>query len=73
MYFGKLREVFVHNMPKNKNLLHFMHRCHGFKEMSKIPARTKVLQGRLAKTQKRKKTPDPLQILAKASLAEHGT
>ena len=73
MNFGKLREVFVHNMPRKKNLLHFLHRCHGLREMSKIPARTKVLQGRLAKTQKRKKTPDPLQILAKASLAEHGT
>ena len=73
MNFGKLREVFVHNMPKKKNLFHFLHRCHGLREMSKISARTKVLQGRLAKTQKRKKTPDPLQILAKASLAEHGT
>ena len=73
MNFGKLREVFVHNMPKKKNLLHFLHRCHGLREMSKIPARTKVLQGRLAKAQKRRKTPDPLQILAKASLTEHGT
>ena len=60
-------------MPRKRNLLHFLHRCHGFKEMSKITTRTKVLQGRLAKTQKRKKTPDPLQILAKASLAKDGT
>ena len=73
MNFSKPREVFVHNMPRKKNLLHFFHRCHGFKEMSKIPARTKVLQGRLAKAQKRRKTPDPLQTLAKASLTKHGT
>ena len=73
MNFANLREGFVHNMPKKKNLLHFLHRCHGLREMSKIPARTKVLQGRLAKAQKRRKTPDPLQNLAKASLNEHGT
>ena len=73
MNFGKLREVFVHNMPRKKNLFHFLHRCHGLREMSKIPARTKVLQGRLAKAQKRRKTPDPLQISAKASFIEHGT
>ena len=60
-------------MPRKKNLFHVLHRCHGLREMSKIPARTKVLQGRLAKAQKRRKTPDPLQTLAKASLTEHGT
>ena len=73
MNFSKLTEVFVHNIPRKKNLFHFLHRCHGLREMSKIPARTKVLQGRLAKAQKRRKTPDPLQTLAKASLNEHGT
>ena len=71
MNFGKLREVFVQNMPKKKNLLHFLHRCHGFREMSKIPI--DGIQGRLAKAQKRRKRPDPLQILAEASLTEHGT
>jgi len=37
MKFGKLREVFVQNMPRNKNLFHSLHRYHGFEEMSKIP------------------------------------
>jgi len=32
----KLREIFVHNRPKKKKLLHFLHRCHGFREMLKI-------------------------------------
>ena len=36
MNFGKLREVFVRNMPRKKNLFHFLHRYHGFEEMSKI-------------------------------------
>ena len=37
MNFGKLREVFVHNIPRNKNLFQFLHRYHGFVAMSKIP------------------------------------
>jgi len=37
MNFEKLREVFSKNMPRKKNLLHFLHRCHGFREMSRIP------------------------------------
>ena len=57
-------------MPKKKNLLHFFHRCHGFREMSKIQSPD---PRRLAKALKRRKRPDPLQILAKASLTEHGT
>ena len=36
MNFGKLREGFVQNMPRKKNLLHFFHRCHGLREMSRI-------------------------------------
>ena len=70
MNLGNLREVFVHNMPKKKNLLHFLHRCHGFREMSKLQSPD---PRRLAKALKRRKRPDPLQILAKASLTEHGT
>ena len=31
-----MREVFVQNMPNNKNLLHFLYRCHGLREMSRI-------------------------------------
>ena len=26
--FSKVKEVFVHHIPNNKNLLHFMHRCY---------------------------------------------
>jgi len=37
MNFGKLREVFVHNMPRKKNLLHVLHRYNFFGEMSRIP------------------------------------
>jgi len=37
MNFAKLREVFAHSIPRKKNLLHFLHRCHGFREMSRIP------------------------------------
>ena len=72
MNFAKLGEVFIRNIPWKKNLLHFLHKCHGFREMSKISARMKVLQGWLAKAQKRRKTPDPLHILAEASLKEYG-
>ena len=70
MNFRKLREVFVQNMPRKKNLLHFLHRCHGFREMSKLQS---LDPRRLAKALKRRKRPDTLQILAKASLTEHGT
>jgi len=37
MNFANLREVFVQNMPRKRNLLHFFHRCHGLREMSRIP------------------------------------
>ena len=70
MNFGKLREIFVNNVPKKKNLLHFLHRCHGFREMSKLQSQD---PRRLAKAQKRRKRPDPLHILAEASLKDHGT
>ena len=70
MHFGKLREVFVHNMPKKKNLLHFLHKCHGFRQMSKLQSPD---PRRLAKALKRRKRPDPLHILAEASLKENGT
>ena len=70
MNFGKLREVFVQNMPRKKNLLQILHRCHGFREMEKIQS---LDPRRLAKALKRRKRPDPLKILAKASLTKHGT
>jgi len=34
--FTNMREVFVHHRPRNKNLLHFMHRCYDLKEMPKL-------------------------------------
>ena len=37
MNFGKLREVFVQNIPNKKKLLHVFHRCHCVREMSRIP------------------------------------
>jgi len=36
MNLGKLREFFVQNRPRKENIFHFLHRCHGFREMSKI-------------------------------------
>jgi len=36
MNLEKLREVFVHNRPRKKKIIHFLHRFHGFEEMSKI-------------------------------------
>jgi len=36
MNFENVRAVFFHNRPRKKNLLHFLHRCHGFREISKI-------------------------------------
>jgi len=36
MNLEKVSEVFVQNRPRKKHLLHFLHRCHGFREMSKI-------------------------------------
>jgi len=31
-----MRDFFVHNRPSKKNLLEFLHKFHGFREMSKI-------------------------------------
>ena len=31
-----VREVFVHNRAKKKKILHFLHRYHGLRSMSKI-------------------------------------
>jgi len=36
MNLGKMREIFVQNRPRKKMLLHFLHKFHGFREMSKI-------------------------------------
>jgi len=36
MNLEKVKEAFVENIPRKKNLLHILHKCHGFREMSKI-------------------------------------
>ena len=46
---------------------------HYWARMHVCKAEMKVLQRKLAKAQKRRKRPDPLHILAEASLKEHGT
>ena len=55
---------------KDKDLLRNM-KNHYWARMHVCKARMKVLQGRLAKALKRRKRPDPLHILAEASLKEH--
>lgn len=57
---------------QDKKLLRNM-KNHYWARMHVYKAKMKVLQRRLAKTQKRRKNPDPLHILAEASLKEHGT
>ena len=49
------------------------HVNHYWARMHVCKARMKVLKGRLSKALKRRKRPDPLQILAEASLKEYGT
>ena len=57
---------------RDKDFLRNM-KNHYWARMHVCKAKMKVLQRRLAKAQKRRKRPDPLQILAEASLKEHGT
>jgi len=57
---------------RDKDMLRHM-KNHYWARMHVCKARMKVLKGRLAKALKRRKRPDPLQILAEASLKEHGT
>ena len=56
---------------KDKDMLHHM-KNHYWARMHVCKAKMKVLKGRLAKALKRRKRPDPLHILAEASLKEHG-
>ena len=55
---------------QDKDLLRNM-KNHYWARMHICKARMKVLQRRLAKALKRRKRPDPLHILAEASLKEH--
>ena len=56
---------------QDKKLLRNM-KNHYWARMHVCKAKMKVLQRRLAKALKRRKRPDPLRILAEASLKEHG-
>ena len=57
---------------RDKDMLRHM-KNHYWARMHVCKAKMKVLKGRLSKALKRRKRPDPLQILAEASLKEHGT
>lgn len=57
---------------RDKDMLRHM-KNHYWARMHVCKAKIKVLKGRLSKTLNQRKRPDPLQILAKASLKEHGT
>ena len=57
---------------QDKELLRNM-KNHYWARMHVYKAKMKVLQRRLVKAQKRRKRPDPLHILAEASLKEQGT
>jgi len=57
---------------RDKDMLRHM-KNHYWARMHVCKARMKVLRGRLAKALKRRKRLNPFQILAKASLKEHGT
>ena len=56
---------------RDKDMLRHM-KNHYWAHMHVCKAKTKVLKARLAKALKRRKRPDPLQILAEATLREHG-
>lgn len=56
---------------RDKDLLRNM-KNHYRAWMHVCKAKMKVIQGRLAKALKRRKRPDPLHMLAEASLEEHG-
>ena len=57
---------------QDKKLLRNM-KNHYWARMHVCKAKIKMFQRRLAKALKRRERPDPLQILAKAYLTEHGT
>jgi hypothetical protein len=57
---------------QDKKLLRNM-KNHYWARMHVCKAKMKMFQRRLAKAQKRRKRPDPLHILAEASLKDQGT
>ena len=57
---------------KDKDMLRHM-KNHYWARTHVCKARIKILKARLRRALKHRKRPDPLEILAEASLAEHGT
>ena len=57
---------------REKDMLHHM-KGHYWARMHVCKAKMKILKRRLSSALKRRKRPDPLQILAEASLAGHDT
>ena len=57
---------------RDKVMLRHM-KNHCWARMHVCKAKLKILKGRLSKALKRRKRPEPLHILAEASLKEHGT
>lgn len=57
---------------KDKDMLQHM-KTHYWARMHVCKAKIKILKRRLRNALKQQKKPDPLQILAEASMAEHGT
>ena len=57
---------------RDKDMLRHM-KTHYWARMHVCKAKMKILKRRLSNALKRRKKPDPLRILADASLAEHGT
>ena len=65
-------DKFLAKANRDKFMLCHM-KNHYWARMHVCKAKLKILKGRLSKALKRRKRADPLQILAKASLTEHGT
>jgi len=47
MNLEKFREVFVQNRARKKNGIHFLHRFHGFREMSIASGEMSIASGEL--------------------------
>ena len=65
-------EGFLAKANRDKDLLRHM-KNHYWARMHVCKAKIKILKRRLSKALKRRKRPDPLQILVEASLTEHST
>ena len=64
----------VHSQDQDRNKDMFRHmKNHYWARMHVCKAKMKILKRRLSRALKRRKRPDPLRILAKASLAGHDT